>query len=180
MSQSSQLAVWSLIDDRDRDTDQMYTDVAELYHEFHPRYPDSLIDHAIESSPRLRNQEPKDIKILELGCGGPGTLTLPLAKRGFQITAIDPGKGMMDKARLVCADFIHTTVKFHLATFKDFDPGEEKYDAVVAGSSLHWALAADNEAAKSVLRKKLHSVLHDGGSLLLFFGDPSVVPSISL
>lgn len=73
---------------------------------------------------------------------------------------------MLDKARQVCAEY--TTVKFHLSTFKDFNPGEQKYDVIVAGSSFHWALAADDEETKIALKTKLHSCLDNGGSLLLF------------
>ena len=169
MSQQPLQAPWSLIEHGPNNTEQMYSKVADLYHEFRPRYPDSLLDHAIQSSPRLRDKDPKDIQILELGCG-PGTLTLPLAKRGFQITAIDPGIGMIDKARQVCEEF--TNVTFHLSTFNDFSSGEQKYDAIVAGSSLHWALAADDDKTKIALKRKLHSSLNDGGSLLLFWNFP--------
>lgn len=155
--------------------EEMYTDVAELYHRYRPRYPESLIDIGIQSCTLLTEKSPKECRILEIGCG-PGTLTLALAKRGYQIIAIEPGTGMIEKARQVCIDY-SDVVHFHQKSFKDFAPvsGEDgtlvTYDAVVAASSLHWALGGDED--KKSLVEKLHSLLNpNGGALLLFWNFP--------
>lgn len=55
MSQQPLQAPWSLIEHGPNNTEQMYSNVADLYHEFRPRYPESLIDHAI--------QRPRDFEI---------------------------------------------------------------------------------------------------------------------
>lgn len=41
---------------------------------------------------------PKSAKILDIGCG-PGTLSIPLAKEGADVTAVDISSGMLDKLK---------------------------------------------------------------------------------
>jgi SAM-dependent methyltransferase len=188
-----------LVDQSSRETDataknqiqQIYSGVAELYHQFRPTYPDSIIDEAIQESPLLsqQQQQQQQAHILEIGCG-PGTLTLPLALRGFRITAIDPSVGMIQQAQQVVAcssddnhdhDFSNN-VEFQETTFKNFsstttttttsevlEHPQQQYDAIVAASSLHWALAEEDQTA---LIKKLHSLLKPKGTLLLFWNFP--------
>lgn len=155
---------------------ETYTAVAELYHTYRPRYPESLVDVGIQSCKLLTQKPPMECRILEIGCG-PGTLTAALAKRGYQIIAIEPGTGMIEKARQVCRDY-SDTVTFHQKTFKEFSPDApgdlnkgETYDAIVAASSLHWALGGDDD--NEALIEKLHSLLNpNGGALLLFWNFP--------
>lgn len=142
---------------------QMYSGVAELYHESRPRYPEDLVDEAIQKS-KLLHHSPR-AKILEIGCG-PGTLTVSLAKRRFDVVAIDPGVGMIEKAKQVCKEY--TNVEFRQESFKEFS-SNEKYDAIVAASSLHWALAEDD---KGELVEKMSNLLKDNGTLLLFWNFP--------
>ncbi len=118
-----------------KEIEELYSSVADLYHEFRPGYPETLVEEAIEKSNLLRNNP--EAKILELGCG-PGTLTISLAKRGYEIVAVDPGGGMIGKAREVCKDFAN--VQFWQGTFKEYS-SDEKYDAIMAATSLHWVLA---------------------------------------
>lgn len=145
---------------------QLYSGVAETYHQFRPKYPDSLIDEAIDKSKLLRLN--KEARILEIGCG-PGTLTLPLAKRGYRLLAIDPGAGMIAKARQVCQNY--PNVEFRQESFKDFvtSADDEPFDAIVAASSLHWALAEDDQAG---VIEKMNDFLKDRGTLILFWNYP--------
>jgi SAM-dependent methyltransferase len=142
----------------------MYSGVAEMYHEFRPRYPEDLVDEAIQKTKLL--QDSSQVKILEIGCG-PGTLTMPLATGGFNVVAIDPGIGMIEKAKQVCKEYT-TTVEFRLETFKKIS-SDEKYDARIAASSLHWALAEED---KDKLIEKMSNLLKDDGTLLLFWNFP--------
>jgi SAM-dependent methyltransferase len=144
---------------------QMYSDVADLYHEFRPRYPEALIDEAIAKSELLVSNP--NARILEIGCG-PGTLTLPLAQRGYDVVAIDPGSGMIAKAREVCQDY--SNVEFHNETFKDYlEKADSSFDAIIAATSLHWALAGDDKPA---MIEKMAGLLKQGGNLLLFWNLP--------
>ena len=124
--------------------EEMYTDVAELYHRYRPRYPEHLIDLGIKSCTLLTEKSPNEWRILEIGCG-PGTLALALAKRGYQIVAIEPGTGMIEKARQVCNDY-SDNVHFHQKTFNDFSPTISEDGTwlpsvvIVVSSSLQWSL----------------------------------------
>ena len=42
--------------------------------------------------------EPKGAKVLDIGCG-PGTLAIPLAEAGAEVTAVDIASGMLDRLR---------------------------------------------------------------------------------
>lgn len=145
---SSLPCLWHIIERGSTETDpesketmqQMYSGVADLYHEFRPRYPENLVEEAIQNSELLRNNP--QAKILEIGCG-PGTLTMSLAKRGFHVVAMDPGVGMIEKAKQVLSKD-YANVEFRQETFRNFC-SDEKYDAIIAASSLHWALAEDDK-----------------------------------
>jgi SAM-dependent methyltransferase len=74
---------------------------------------------------------------------------------------------MVEKARKVCKDF--SNIEFHTQSLKEFT-SDEKYDAIVAASSMHWALA-DND--RDGLIEKMSTLLKDGGSLVLFWNFPA-------
>jgi len=171
---SQEPSVWKIIQrassvngsESRQDTSQMYTCVADLYHEFRPRYPEDLIDEAIQKA-GLLNSNGKMARVLEIGCG-PGTMTLPLAQRGFQVVAVEPGSGMIAKAREVCQAY--SNVEFHQQSFKEYIQKEDApFDAIIAATSLHWALADEDQPA---LIQKMADLLKDGGHLLLFWNFP--------
>ena len=56
-----------------------FNNVAELYDEVRPGYPEALIEDALTLS-----EIPPDGRILEIGCGT-GKATLPFARRGYAI-----------------------------------------------------------------------------------------------
>lgn len=105
------------------------------------------------------------IKILEIGCG-PGILTVPLLKRGFHVTAMDPSSAMIREARVACEAFSNVVLSEN--SFADFESSEQ-FDAIVAASSLHWALAEEN---RDSLIRKLHSLLLPKASLVLLWNFP--------
>ena len=61
-------------------------------------------------------------RVLEVGCGE-GALTLALADAGYDVTGIDP--------------MAPAGSHFRRLLLEDLDPGDEEFDAVVAGRSLH-------------------------------------------
>jgi SAM-dependent methyltransferase len=165
--------IWQIIDNGSTSKDpeaqqsmrQMYSGVADLYHEFRPKYPECLIDEAIGKS-KLLASNPK-ARILEIGCG-PGTLTLPLVRRGYNVVAIDPGSGMIPKARQVCQGY--SNVEFHQDSLKDYiQKAKAPFEAIIAASSLHWALADDD---KNRMIEQMASLLKDGGNLILLWNFP--------
>ncbi|MBP2134393.1 SAM-dependent methyltransferase [Methanomicrobium sp. W14] len=46
---------------------------------------------------------PKGAKVLDIGCG-PGTLSIPLAKKGASVTAVDIASGMLDRLKKTAED----------------------------------------------------------------------------
>lgn len=175
--------VWSIVEQQAntatdsasrQETYRLYDGVADLYHSYRPRYPNQIIDQAIQCSPLLQQSKPADTDgsnqgrhILEIGCGR-GTLTLPLLKRGYRVTAFDPGKEMIQTATKVCKDFADQ-IAFQTTNWQEFQVPSRPFDAIVAASSLHWALAEQN---KDELMQKLAKALPPNGTLLLFWNFP--------
>lgn len=158
-------SVWKYVSERgcaEQDA-ELYSEVAELYHNFRPRYPEQLIEEATATLPKHAN-------ILEIG-SGPGTATLPLLQRGFQVTCVEPSSGMMKKAKQVCREYSNQ-VTFRQVTLGEFLEQTKKeecsFDAIVAATSFHWAM--DSEG---IIVKKCHGLLKPGGKLLLMWNLPS-------
>lgn len=94
-------------------------------------------------------------RLLEIGCGT-GQNTTPLAGRGFEILAVELGASMARLARRNLAAFPDVTVV--TSSFEEWDPGDERFDAVVSFNAFHWI---DPDVAYS----KSAAVLRDGGAL---------------
>jgi SAM-dependent methyltransferase len=74
-------------------------------------------------------------RLVEIGCGT-GQATLPLAERGFEIVGIELGGRLAAIARRNLAPF--PRVRIVTSSFEEWDPGGERFDAVVAFNSFHW------------------------------------------
>lgn len=107
-----------------------YDPVAIAYDRARPRYPAAILDRAIEWA----NLQPGD-RLLEIGAG-PGIVTLPLAQRGFEITAVEPSGAGCDIIRDRCGDY--PKVEVVNQTFEEWPLEAEAFDAVVAATSFHW------------------------------------------
>ncbi len=79
-------------DDRER-LRQTFNQAAGSYHRARPDYPSELFDDLIT----VTGLAPGD-RLLEVGCAT-GKATLPLARRGFQITCIELGPDLAAAAR---------------------------------------------------------------------------------
>lgn len=104
---------------------------AARYHRARPSYPDALFDALIADA----GLQPAD-QLLEVGCGT-GKATEPLARRGFAITAIEPGVNLAAAAQEVLGRYPDVTV-----VTGDFEawtpPGGIAYDLVYAATAWHW------------------------------------------
>ena len=96
-------------DDRER-LSEPFDLAAELYHEARPDYPEQLFDRLVE----LTGLRPGG-RVLEVGAG-PGKATLPLARRGLRITALEPGPTLAARASAMLAGYPVEVVK---ARFED-------------------------------------------------------------
>jgi SAM-dependent methyltransferase len=107
-----------------------FDDVAELYDAIRPRYPEALFDELV-STARLQ----PDSRLLEIA-PGTGQATLPLARRGFHITAVELGANMTRIARENLKDY--SRVAIINSSFEDVDLPLDGFDLAYAASALHW------------------------------------------
>ncbi|MFE6767119.1 class I SAM-dependent methyltransferase [Streptomyces sp. NPDC057689] len=103
---------------------------AELYDRARPGYPAALYDDLAE----LAGARPGS-RVLEVGCGT-GQATVPLARRGCRITAVEAGPSMAAVARRNLAGA--RGVEVVTAEFESWPLPSEPYDTVLAVTSFHW------------------------------------------
>src|SRR4051812_50129486 len=70
-------------------------------------------------------------RVIEIGCGT-GQATVPLARRGLAVTAVELGAGLASVARRRLAGFAAAEVV--TCAFEDWQPAGPPADAVVAGN----------------------------------------------
>jgi SAM-dependent methyltransferase len=109
---------------------EIFDEDAERYDRARPGYPEALIDDlfvlaGIGSGSR----------VLEIGCGT-GQATVPLARRGCSVVAVELGARLAVVAARNLAPYPNAQVV--VDTFEDWPPPDEPFDAVVAFSSFHW------------------------------------------
>jgi SAM-dependent methyltransferase len=102
---------------------------AGLYQRARPEYPSDLYDRLL----RITRLSPST-RLLEVGCAT-GKATLPLARRGFRITCVEPGAALAAAARANLADFDVDVVE---ARFEDWTPAGEPFAMVFAATAWHW------------------------------------------
>ena len=105
---------------------------ALLYDTARPTYPAALFA-AIDE--RLPEHVPVAPQVLEIGCGT-GQATLPLARRGYDIVAVDLGADMARVARRKLQNFHNVEVVN--ADIEQWDPPAERFDLVVCATAFHW------------------------------------------
>ncbi len=132
-----------------------YSSVAETYDRVRPKYPQKLLDRAVELA-----GIPKNGKILEIGCG-PGTATIAFARMGFSVVALEPSLAATTIADRNCREY--PNVEIINTNFEEWKPPENcKFDAIIAATSWHWV-------APEYKHLKAASVLRDRGSLILLW-----------
>ena len=109
---------------------ETFDEAPELYDRVRPGYPEELFDDLSE----LARLGPGS-RVLELGCGT-GQATVPLARRGYQVVAIELGAALADMARRNVSAF--PAVRVVNAAFESWPLPAEPFDAVVAATAFHW------------------------------------------
>jgi trans-aconitate methyltransferase len=105
--------------------------VAAAYDAQRAGYPDALF----EDLRTITGLSPGD-RVLELGCGS-GQATAGLVARGWDVTAIDPGPAMIERARLNFAGTAN--LRFAISRFEDWQPEQMHFRLIAAAQSWHWA-----------------------------------------
>jgi SAM-dependent methyltransferase len=129
-----------------------FDEVAALYNIARPRYPDKLFEKLIAAT----GLQPHS-KLLEIG-PGTGQATTPLAKKGFEITAIELGAGLAEVARHELQDY--KNVQIITGAFEEIILPESSFDLVFAATAFHWL----DPAVRFV---KSHDLLQNGGHLAI-------------
>jgi SAM-dependent methyltransferase len=114
----------------DRSLKTTFNEVAQLYDEARPGYPDQLIEDVLA----LSEISPEG-SILEIGCG-PGKATLPFARRGYGMLCLELGADLAALARRNCRQY--PQVKIRNIAFEDWELQEESFDLVISAQAFHW------------------------------------------
>lgn len=138
-----------------------YSEIAVSYNKTRPRYPQKIIDRAIELA-----ELPPKANILEIGCG-PGIATVPFAELGFSMFCLEPSQSACQLARQNCAAY--PSVKMQNLTFEEWELEPEKFNAVLAATSFHWV-------SPEIRYQKTAAALKDKGALILLW-NAGVLPS---
>jgi SAM-dependent methyltransferase len=125
---------------------------AELYDRARPGYPaEMLADLAARASIGSAS------RVLEIGCGT-GQLSLPLAKLGCTLVALDIGADLATIARRKLAPYPFAQVI--VAAFEEWLLPPQPFDVVVSATAFHWL-------DPSVRMTKAAGALRPGGALAI-------------
>ncbi|MFI6333644.1 class I SAM-dependent methyltransferase [Streptomyces sp. NPDC050535] len=110
-----------------RDT---FDEVAEVYDRARPAYPAPLVEALIRGAGLT-----PDSRVLEVG-PGTGQLTVPLARLGCRITAVELGPALAAVTRRKLRPFPNARVE--LSAFEEWSLPTEPFDLVVSATAFHW------------------------------------------
>lgn len=128
-------------------TEWDYTDLADAYLK-RPSYSDS----ALESLFAMAGLSPS-ADVCDIGAGV-GHLTIPLAKRGFSVTAVEPNDAMRKNGIMQTSEF--SSVRWVEGTGEKTGQADNAFDLVTFGSSF-------NVCDRALALKESHRILKAGG-----------------
>ncbi|MDJ0729071.1 MAG: class I SAM-dependent methyltransferase [Crocosphaera sp.] len=140
-----------------KEKSRWYNQIADAYDKTRPRYPQKLIDQALQVTKVSSNAN-----ILEIGCG-PGILTTALAELGFSLIGLEPSLEAYKIACEKCSTY--SKVKIINTTFEEWELQRNLFDAVVAATSFHWI-------SSKIRYPKTAKSLKNNGFLILFWNTP--------
>jgi SAM-dependent methyltransferase len=108
----------------------VFDDAALDYDRYRPGYPDEAIAALID----LSGIEPGS-RLLEVGCGT-GQATMPVARRGFGIDAVELGPNLAAIAARKLAPW--PRVRVAVGSYEDYEPPEADYDLIYSAQAFHW------------------------------------------
>jgi len=142
-----------------------FDQAAALYQRARPDYPDELFGDLIGAAGLATGD-----RLLEIGCAT-GKATLPLARRGFRITCVEPGPHLAAAARHNLAGL---DVEIVEGRFEDWRPGRAgRYALVFAATAWDWVDPARRYAlAWQALRPGGHLAFWNATHVFPDGGDP--------
>jgi SAM-dependent methyltransferase len=139
---------------RDLSPRPSFDDIADLYAEVRPGYPERLIEDVIALS-----DIPAGGRILEIGCGT-GQATLSFARRGYSMLCVEMGRNLAALAAERCRPF--PGVEVQNTTFEAWPLCPRAFDLVISAEAFHWI-------PPEVGYPKASAALKDSGSIALFW-----------
>lgn len=129
-----------------------FNNQARLYHEARPEYPEEIFDALVSETHLSTNAQ-----LLEIG-PGTGQATLPMAERGYDITAIELGEQLATVAKDELK--YNQNVEIITGAFEEIELSEESFDLVYSATAFHWIDPA-------VKFNKSHKLLKQDGHLAI-------------
>ncbi|MEV0128615.1 class I SAM-dependent methyltransferase [Dactylosporangium sp. NPDC050688] len=119
---------------------------AERYDRTRPSYPAATVERIVAASPGR--------DVLDVGAGT-GIAARQFVAAGCTVLGVEPDARMAGFAR-------RGGLEVEVSTFEDWDPGDRRFDTVVAGQAWHWV---DPDAGAAAAAR----VLRPGGRLAVFW-----------
>ena len=145
----------------EREQRLVFGEVAELYHQHRPGYPDAVFEEVMAFAHLERGA-----RVLEVGAGT-GKATGALLGRGLVVTALEPSPEMAAVARREVGGASGAEVVEQ--SFEDWDPAGARFDALLAAQSWHWV-------APDVGYPKAARILRPQGTMALLWNRPAMEP----
>jgi SAM-dependent methyltransferase len=114
--------------------EELFRDTAWYYARFRPPYPAKAIDMVVEHFDLQAGSS-----VIDLGCGT-GQVAIPLARRGINVTAVDPSEEMLTQGRHEAAQTSVSGISWLQGDDRSVAEllARHRFDACVMGSSFHW------------------------------------------
>lgn len=142
----------------DRSRRTTFEEMADLYNEIRPNYPESLVDAIITLS-----GIPQGGRILEIGCGT-GQATESFARRGYAMVAVELGERLAAFAAQNLKAYPKVTVVN--ASFEDWPLEKKAFDLVISADAFHWI-------PPQIGYPKIAQALKETGAAALFWNLPA-------
>ena len=136
----------------------VFGEVAELYDQYRPAYPEQLADDLV-SLAGLDGRQP----VLEVGAGT-GKATAIFAARGIPVLAVEPSEEMAAVWRRSCAGY--PEAELERSDFETWEPAGRRFPLVFSAQAWHWVNPEEGYP-------KARSALLPEGLLALFWNRPA-------
>ena len=131
-----------------------FNKVAEDYENVRPTYPPDIFDRIVKYCGLT-----EDFNVLEIGCGT-GQATLPIARLGVRLLAIDPGDHLLKLAQAKLSTYPKVALRH--CFFEDADLPPNSFDLAISATAFHWI-------PPEIAYPKTAEFLKPGGTLALFW-----------
>ncbi len=138
----------------DKKRREIFDEVAQLYDEIRPSYPEALIEDVIELADLATSAA-----ILEVGTGT-GKATVPFASRGYTVHCLEPGRNLAAVASKNLRSYPKVVIEN--VKFEDWQLHKAVFDLVISAQAFHWIPA-------SIGYPKAAQALKERGYIALFW-----------